>query len=160
MIQSLRTRHRFMIGALSVVLPVAFVGGIVARKPVPTMAPVPSLSVDAHSAFATTLWERDDSWSQHSFRTRLVAASERSRGVVVTMESELSKPDVLLYWSPGESAALERLSESAVLLGALIRSTALPLPQMSAVQTGQLMLYSLADHELLAVSKPFLAQQP
>jgi hypothetical protein len=46
------------------------------------------------------------------------------------------------------------LPESARLLGSLANGSPLAVTPDMRSQSGQLVLYSLADHEILAVSKP------
>jgi hypothetical protein len=51
------------------------------------------------------------------------------------------------------------LPDDAILLGSFDPSIPmpLPLPQQAANSAGRLLLYSLGDHEIVAVSKAFLA---
>ena len=73
------------------------------------------------------------------------------------MFRDLAKPDVLVYWAAGKETAVEGLPDNARLLGAL--SNHLPLPTDARGETGRLVLYSLADHELVAVSRGFIVQK-
>jgi len=64
------------------------------------------------------------------------------------------KPIVLVYWAAGKETAVEELPDNARLLGALSNRTPLALPADARGKAGRLVLYSLADHEMLALSNP------
>jgi hypothetical protein len=67
------------------------------------------------------------------------------------------KADLLVYWLPAASTLKDTVPDDAVLLGAFVSGQPLPVPAALTGKPGSLMLYSLADHELVAVSKPFAA---
>jgi hypothetical protein len=52
------------------------------------------------------------------------------------------------------------LPDAAQLLGAFSSSSALALPENLTMQNGALLLYSLADNEIVEVSKPFSILKP
>ena len=64
------------------------------------------------------------------------------------------KPDLLVYWLAGSVRVTGKLPDQAVLLGAFQPSVALPLPQNAAATGGSLVLYSLADQEVVDASAP------
>ncbi len=155
MIRPLRKRHRAMIGVLGVVLPVAFVAGIAARKPLPTMATLPSAVVGDQPRFESLVWERDELWTQRPIRTRLVIDQMNRQAVELSAAKDIARPDLIVYWAPGDPKLSEKLPDDAVLLGAYGNNSALPLPAEAGKRNGVLVLYSLADHEIVAASKFF-----
>jgi hypothetical protein len=62
-------------------------------------------------------------------------------------------PDVLVYWLPSESVSGGALPENAQLLGPLLHQAALSLPEKPG-RIGRFVLYSLANHEIVATSTP------
>jgi len=161
MIRPLRQRHRVMILTLSVLLPAGFVLGIAARKPVPTVPLLPGPVGGEALRFDSPLWAREDLWPKHSIRTRLLADESGGRlGVELTAKEPIARPDLLLYWVPGERELDDTLPDNAFLLGALSADPpcALPLPPDASREQGVLILYSLADHEIVEASQPFAAR--
>jgi hypothetical protein len=75
------------------------------------------------------------------------------------MFQDLAKPDVLVYWAAGKESAVEGLPDNARLLGALSILTPLSIPGDVRGETGRLMLYSLADHEVVAASNVFVVEK-
>ena len=69
------------------------------------------------------------------------------------MFRDLAKPDVLVYWAAGKETAVEGLPDNARLLGALSNHAPLPIPADVRGEAGRFVLYSLADHEVVATSK-------
>jgi hypothetical protein len=74
--------------------------------------------------------------------------------VAFSAAKDFLKPDLLVYWVAGNSSITDTLPGNAQLLGAFNSSTTLVLPTGVAMQTGALILYSLADTEIVDVSKP------
>src|SRR5438270_13389197 len=70
MIRPLRQRHRVMISALGVLLPVAFAVGIAARRPIP-VASVPRDLGGKAKDFAQVVWTKPDLWPGHDIITTL-----------------------------------------------------------------------------------------
>jgi hypothetical protein len=64
------------------------------------------------------------------------------------------KPDLLAYWSAGNSNITNALPDNAILLGAFT-SPQLSLPETAEKPDGTLVLFSLADNEIVDVSRPF-----
>jgi hypothetical protein len=150
MIQPLRQCHRAAFAALAVLLPVAFIAGIAARKGAPVVASFPGVLNGSLDASARVLRKESDLWPGRRIRTTLgVAAS----GLIVEFISgELVGPDVLVYWETGEVQGTEGLSEKAQLLGGFSTGAPTPLPVHEG-ETGRFTLYSLANHEIVARSK-------
>jgi hypothetical protein len=160
MIRPLRQRHRVMIFTLSVIVPAAFAVGIATRKAVPALsaaAPGFSREIPRHKE----LWSRDDLWEKRAIRTRLLSDATGSGQLAVELISndQIVRPDVIVYWSRGERKIEDSPPDAAILLGSFDQSTPMPLtlPQEAANNPGMLLLYSLGDHEIVAVSKPFSA---
>jgi hypothetical protein len=155
MTRRLRQRHRVMFCALGVVLPLAFAAGIAARKPVPVMANLPSALRTEAPRFESVVWERDDLWAPRTIRTRLLAGTADRRAVELGVPHDIVRPDLLVYWAPGEPGPGDAMPADAVLLGAFTPRAALSLLAEAAQHPGWLILYSLADHEVVARSQPF-----
>ncbi len=66
-----------------------------------------------------------------------------------------AKPDLLVYWIAGNATTFDMIPDNAVLLGSFSNSAPLPFPRGEAESSGVLILYSLANHEVIDVSKPF-----
>src|SRR4051812_2149306 len=75
MIRPLRQRHRRMVILLCVFLPVAFVIGIAARKPVPAMASLPRELTASPRNFPVTEWNRADLLTNAPIQVRLLRES-------------------------------------------------------------------------------------
>jgi hypothetical protein len=160
MIRPLRQRHRRMVIVLGVFLPVAFAVGIAARKPVPGMISLP-IELVMQQKFAVTEWERADLFTKSPIRVRLLRESADVGRFAVEFSAAKGfvKPDLIVYWVTGSPNATTALPENARLLGAFNASMALVLPPDAASGNGVLVLYSLADQELVEVSKPFALQK-
>jgi hypothetical protein len=153
MILPLRQRHRRVFAVLGVLLPLAFVFGIAARRTVPNAATLPpELSLWAQH-FAATDYERDDLFSKSPVQVRLWREQGTGRlAVELNAASDFLKPDLLVYWSAGQPAG-DALPPNASLLGAFVAGP-LALPEEASVSDGSLILFSLADQEIVDVSKP------
>jgi hypothetical protein len=107
------------------------------------------------------VWVRDDLWEKKPLRTRLLRDPVTSNlALEVTATTPVVLPDVLLYWAPATSKLDDSLPSDALLLGAWMQELANPVavPQPAKAGQGRLILYSLADHEIVNVSKPFSVQ--
>ena len=151
MILPLRIRHRRVFTVLGVVLPVAFGLGIAARKPVPQMNALPAELQAGAPRFNTPVWARRDLFTNAPIEVRLLRDSGRF-AIACTAPADFVRPDLLVYWSGGEVHGGDLLPKDAVLLGAF-SATALPLPADAAKRPGVLVLFSLADQEVVAVSR-------
>lgn len=160
MIRPLRQRHRVMIFALSVVVPATFAVGIANRKAVPALS-VTAPGFSAEAPGHKELWNRDDLWEKKAIRTRILnhGAGAGQLAVELISKDQIVRADVLVYWLPGQRKVEDALPDDAILLGSFDPSIPmpLPLPQQAANNAGRLLLYSLGDHEIVAVSKAFLA---
>ena len=162
MIRPLRQRHRRTMIALGVFLPIAFALGIAARKPVPSMDSLPANLVALPQKFAATEWARADLFVKSPIQVRLLReqASASRFAVEFSAPTDFVKPDLMVYWEAGDSKVTDTLLDNAQLLGAFSSSSALVLPADSEAKNGRLVLYSLADNEVVEVSKPFSILKP
>jgi len=162
MTRALRQRHRRMVIALGILLPIAFALGIVGRKAVPSMDGLPANLAALPPKFATTEWERADLFVKSPIKVRLLREQGKSGRVAVGFSApkEFVKPDLMVYWVHGDSHITGILPNEAQLLGTFDASSALALPADSATQNGMLVLYSLADTEVVEVSKAFSSRTP
>ena len=157
MILSLRQRHRHMFAVIGVLLPVAFVVGIAARKPVPANASLPAgLSVSPEKFFAPQ-WERGDLFARTPIKIRLLRETANSgRFALQFLASKgFQKADLLVYWVAGSPKITDLIPDDAILLGAFNPFVFLAVPSNLESAGGVLVLYSLADHEVVETSKPF-----
>jgi len=152
MIRPLRRRHRLMVCTLGVSLPIALFSGIAGRRPVPLMGSLPSKLAAPRITPGNVVWTKTDLWPNQRIITLL--RRDATGSTRVELQSNLLKPDVLIYWSPANNSATTRLPENARLLGALANGSPVVVASYIRARTGQLLLYSLADHEVIAVSKP------
>jgi hypothetical protein len=160
MVLALRQRHRVMVLALGAFLPAAFVFGIASRHHVPLL-PAPPNHLAYQPDQAVAKWMREDLWQKSQLRTRLLTDSAQSTiALEVTAPEPVVKPDVLLYWIPGNQEIQEMLPNDAILLGAWMQDPVRPLNVGPAIKgsQGKLVLYSLPDHEILNVTKSFTLQ--
>src|SRR6266550_5652997 len=160
MISPLRQQHRRMVIVLGVFLPIAFLIGIPARKSVPGMTSLPQELVASPQKFAVTEWERADLFTKTPIQVRLLreSAGAGQSAVEFTAAKDFVKPDLIVYWVAGGPNITETLPDNARLLG-VFNSTPLPLPVEATKADGVLMLYSLADNEVVDVSKPVTTKQ-
>src|SRR5678815_2901729 len=152
MIRHLRQRHRVIVCTLGVLLPVAFSAGLAARKPVQVPATVSSRLAGQANDFGRMVWSKADLWPGQRISTSLRQDAAGSVAVEL-MIRDLVKPDLLVYWVAGKERAVEVLPDNARLLGPLSNNSPLSIPVDARGETGRLMLYSLADHDLVAVSR-------
>ena len=158
MIQPLRQRHRVIVCSLGVLLPVAFAAGLVTRKPIPVAATVPRGLAGHTNDFGRVVWTKTDIWPGKRIVTSLCRNAAGSVAVEL-MFRELAKPDVLVYWAAGKESTVEGLPDNARLLGALSNRAPLPIPADVRGEAGRFVLYSLADHEVVAASKSFVVEK-
>jgi len=158
MIRPLRQRHRATVCTLGVLLPVAFAVGLAARKSVPVAATVPSELTGQANDLSRVVWTKTDIWPGQRIVTSLRRDAAGSVAVELMLR-DLAKPDVLVYWGAGKESAVEGLPDNARLLGALSNRTPLPIPTDARGETGRFVLYSLADHEVVAASRAFIIQR-
>lgn len=155
MILPLRQRHRQMFAVFGVLLPLAFAVGIVARRTVPPIATLPPELSAATQTFTAAEYERDDLFAKSQVKVRLwrdLAKGQLAVGLVAP--KDFLKPDLIVYWVAGQPKVTDKLPANAVLLGSFVASP-LALPTEAATQQGLLILFSLANQEIVDVSKPF-----
>lgn len=141
---------------LSALLPSAFVLGLASRRGVPTSAPLSALGADSAPSYEAR-WMRDELWEKEQLRTRLLEDFTHPKlALEVAASDPIVRPDVLLYWVAGNPEIGDSLPNDATLLGAWIPAPprAVELPK-TVNGAGRLILYSLADHEIVNLSKPF-----
>lgn len=139
---------------LGVVLPIAFVAGIAARRPVPTDVLPTELRGPAQN-FAVTNWTRTGLFAKAPVRVRLLRerAGAGRFAIAFSAARDFAKPDLLVYWVAGNAELHDSLPNDARLLGAF-SAAVLPLPDEAANASGVLILYSLGDNEIVDVSQP------
>ncbi len=158
MIRPRRQRHRAMVCTLGILLPVAFAVGLAARRPVPVVASLPPGLAAQAEDFGQVVWTKADLWPGQSIVTTLRRDAANSVVVELTFH-DLAKPDVLVYWAAGKEPVAKSLPANARLLGALSNRAPLPIPTDAHNEAGRLVLYSLADHDVVGVSKSFVVEQ-
>jgi hypothetical protein len=151
MILALRQRHRRIVIALGIILPVAFVVGVGLRKAPPLRATSPLLA-DLQN-MEVQLWERGDLFLKVPVRVRLFHTPAYST-IQFLPGPAFAKPDLLAYWVAGGSAITDVLPSNAKLLGGFNSSIRLQLPEDTRHDEGVLVLYSLADQQIVDVSQP------
>jgi len=154
MIRPLRQRHRQIVIALGLFLPLAFAAGLAARKPLAASQALPPPLVSASPPAAVLVWKQRDLFSNAPVEVRWLREPDSGRfAVQFSAPSGFLKPDLLVYWVAGNAPPAGTLPENAALLGEF-DSPRLPLPAEAATANGRLVLYSLADNEIVDVSKP------
>lgn len=161
MIRPLRIRHRRIFTLLGVLLPVAFGLGIAARKPVPVVINLPAEFDAATRSRVASDGEPADIFTNapvhmHTLRQSIPGSHP---ALAFSAEADFVKPDLLVYWLSGKTEAIEALPTNAVLLGAF-NASELPLPVEATKMDGAILLYSLADSEIVAVSRPVRFKEP
>jgi hypothetical protein len=162
MIRPLRQRHYHTFIVLGFLLPIVFVFGMVARKPFPTMDALPDELAAPAQKFPAVLWERKDLFAKSPIQVRLSRENPSQGSLAVAFSAAKDyfiKPDLMVYWIAANPPINDRLPDQAKLLGGF-DSGDLPLPAEAAVTNGVLALYSLADNEIVDVSKPIEFHQP
>lgn len=149
MIRPLRIRHRRTIVALSGLVPLLFVAGLLVRGPIPRMEIVPGGTPARPPVGAVVTARSDDSWAELAIRTTWYREEATSRRWVrLEILDELKRPDLLVYWSASRSGAT--LPDDAVLLGGIADGGTGSWPLPTGKETGGvLLLYSLADAEVV-----------
>ena len=155
MIRTLRQRHRRIVITLGVTLPIVFGIGIAARRPVPSMASLPGELQTVSRASAAIVWERSDLFAKAAIQARLLQESGQSGRFALELSAgrDFVKPDLIVYWVADSSKVTEALPNNALLLGTLSLAV-FTLPANMPGEDGSLVLYSLANNEIVVVSKP------
>ncbi len=157
MIQPLRRRRRWMMAAITIVLPVVFIAGLAVRKPIPATEDTPSaLTVPQAISFSHLLFEKTDLWPDLKIITRVYADQQPAERLAVELHPQdyLKIPDLLVYWHPQPAIQTDKLPDDAYLLGALAGTKTLRfiLPEPAMTQDGSLILYSLAHQKIIATT--------
>lgn len=153
MILQLRRRHRHIVIALGVILPVLFAAGMALRKPIPVVGSLPERLTTVQK-FDTQIWERNDLFTKAPAGVALLSdgANGKEMALHFFAAKNFVKPDLLVYWVAGAPGSTDSLPEKALLLGEF-GAAALPLPALATGTNGVLVLYSLADDQVVDVSK-------
>src|SRR5215471_1469470 len=143
MIRPLRLRHRRMFAFLGVVLPVAVVMGVAARKPIPA---TPSLSTGLGAErrrFDAIQWSRADLFTKIPIRVDLVRERDRAGQFAIKFSgpNDFVRPDLLVYWIAGNADVMDTIPDSTYLLGGFNTTTPLPIPASAPLSNGKLILY-------------------
>ncbi len=157
MIRPLRQRHRRMVIVVGILLPIAFAVGIVARKPVPGMISLPRELAASPHEFAVTEWERADLFTKIPIQVQLLRESAGAGQFAVEFSAakDFVKPDLIVYWVAGNPNVSASLPDNARLLGAFNQYTPLPIAEQTGSTSGMLVIYNLADQEIVEISKNF-----
>jgi hypothetical protein len=160
MIRPLRQRHRHMVIALGIFLPVAFAVGIAARKAVPEVNLLPKELAPAAVQFESQEWQRSDLFTKSPVQISLMREHSGSGKFAVEFSAakDFVKPDLIVYWVAGNPTIADKLPDTAILLGSF-SSTPLTLSDEIMKTNGQLVLFSLADNEIVDVSRTFTMEK-
>ena len=146
-----------MFAVIGVLLPIAFVVGIALRRAVPHAATLPPELSSRSQNFTATDFDRDDLFTNSPVRVRLWRERNTGRYAVgFVAAKDFLKPDLIAYWIAGHPTATDKLPPEATLLGAFGAGPLL-LPVETTTDDGSLILFSLADQEIVDVSKSFVA---
>jgi hypothetical protein len=157
MIRPLRQCHRYLLVVLSVFLPAALVVGLAARRPVPVASELPPSLTAIPTVSESVVWKRTDLFTKAPVEVQLLNEQEGMGPFAIHFSApgDFIKPDLIVYWIAGDPGIIDTLPGNAVLLGAF-HSSALPVSDEMAKTNGVLVLYSLADNEVVDISKPFV----
>ncbi len=153
MILPLRQRHRRIMFVLGVLLPVTLVLGVAGRKATPTVPQLPGALLVNSPKFDRVVWTRDNFFPGTAIQARLLGDQTNSGQAAIQFSAPQNylKPDLLVYWAANASNISNSLPADAVLLGEF-GPLALPVPDEVTRSPGVLLLYSLADDEIAAMS--------
>jgi hypothetical protein len=154
MIRPLRQVHRHQAIVLGILLPIVFVLGIAARKPVPAMVELPQALVPMLSWVRCSNFDGYGAFHKSPVFVDLWCQKNGSGPFAVSFDAAANfvKPDLMVYWMAGGPSQVEKLPAEAILLGAFGR-TPLPISKEVSSADGRLVLYSLADSEMVDVSE-------
>ncbi len=155
MTRELRQRHRRMFPALGVLAGMLFVVGVVRRRPVPELEKLPAELAPQMENLTATGEERSDVFEKAPVRVRLWRQQENgSLAIDFLAPRDFLKADLLTYWSATPPRSDNALPADATLLGAFLGGP-WSLPKEALTNQGCLILFSLANHELVDASKRF-----
>ena len=160
MIRPLRHWHDQVFRVLGYALPLVFAFGIAYRKPFPTMDKLPaSMSLAAEPVMACD-WQRSGLFGKSPVQVWFLRG-ETDRSLfklrLSVANDFLIQPDLMVYWVSGNPTikSSDPLPKQSLLLGGF-DSGDLTLPKVAMGTNGLLVLYSLADNQIVDVSKPVL----
>jgi hypothetical protein len=143
-----------MFAVLGVLLPVLLIMGIAVRRAIPQPETLPSELSPQTVTFTATAYERGDLFDKSPVQVRLWREQGTARlAVGFRAEKGFLKPDLLAYWSAAHPTTTDSSLKDARLLGAFVAGP-LMLPAEASDSDGHLILFSLANHEIVDVSKP------
>ncbi|HYE73277.1 MAG TPA: hypothetical protein VEF04_08100 [Blastocatellia bacterium] len=150
MTRPLRKIHRWTLTLLAIALPLLFVAALQARKEIPPNNSLPELMTATQRIFVL---ESEFDVNRAAVHVRLLREeSSNTQWLEIQATQELSKPDVVAYWSANKPDNPDSLV-SAILIGPLSHSrpTRVPLFNSSGKMpmSGWLTLYSIAHKELI-----------
>src|SRR5262249_36960499 len=127
MIRPLRQQHRRTFAVLAVMLPAALIIGLAARKPVPTADSLSDEVARAPWKFPVKQWSRDDVFLKTNVRVAFLRdPGEHSRfAFALFAPKAFIKPDLLIYWIPGNTGFVDAIPENAIFLGGFNNSVPL-----------------------------------
>jgi hypothetical protein len=143
-----------MTGGLLVIVPLFFTAGIAGRRNIPNFMPSSAQAAPIESA--TPVWESANLWEKHEIQTRLLSPTGTETNFIIelTERDPIVRPDLLIYWSPADASIRDRLPANVILLGAWRTGTTRLSLTKSMRIPGRLILFSLGESEIVAVSKP------
>ncbi len=150
----LRQRHRLAWAILGLALPLGFAVGVVWRPTFPQqLAAVPEPATETQ-LFTATDYERGDWFGKAPVRVRLWREQGTARlAIGLAADKDFVKPDLLVYWSAVQIPESGALPGNAKLLGAFAAGP-LVLPPEASTANGRVILFSLANQEIVDVSQP------
>jgi hypothetical protein len=137
-------------------MPIVFSIGIAARRPVPNMTFLSGALPTSSRDSAATVWERSDLFAKETIQALLLRESGKGGRFALELSGPRNflKPDLIVYWLAGGTKITDSVPNTALLLGAF-GAGPLFFPTNQPAGDGFLLLYSLADQEIIAYSKPF-----
>jgi hypothetical protein len=137
---------------LAIALPLLVVAGLRARRPIPRMERLPEGLVASVAEPAATGSPRIVSWDGGSLRASLSRGLYGAASTIsIELLQELTRPDLLVYWSDDLNAEPESLPGNAQLLGLLAGRYPIvfELPVQALDADGQVILYSPTQGEVV-----------
>jgi hypothetical protein len=101
-------------------------------------------------------WQRLDLFTNMAVRVQLLREASNTNHIAIQMSApkDFVKADLLVYWLPANSTLKDNIPDDAVLLGAFVSGQPLPVLPALTGKPGSLVLYSLADQEIVGTSQP------
>ena len=161
MIRPLRSRHRVIFVVLALALPAGLAAALVSRPADPTLDQLPqALQAPAALKGGMVLWSLAGGWEGVPLEAQLSVDGAGSVSLVVTPVEDPRLPDLLVYWSPEGAGQRALADDEALLLGRVAgaQPVSLPVPPETAARGGYLLLFSLAQGQVVASAPVELAQ--